>query len=278
MNESVVRFEQLNRSQLRTLAPVATVIIPLGSTEQHGPHLPVGTDSMIVTDVAERAAAIASETIPVVVLPTQRFGFAHHHLSFGGTVSIDQQNYSQVLTSIGQSLATDGFTRIVFINGHGGNVNSMQQAIDRLAYECDLNVQVGGTSYWTCAADVLSGLETGPTPGHAGSFETSCMLALHPQLVALDAIPSPEAELQPLSEIDLPGGIVRTPGIWQDSDGRTDDSTAASAQLGRQALDLITQELAKYVIEFHHRATGTPVAPAAPGRSSDTTADPFLTH
>lgn len=254
-DKTIIRFDELTRTRLRELAPHATVVVPLGSTEQHGPHLPVSTDLMIVTEVATRAVAAASQEIPVLLLPTQPFGFAHHHLPFGGTISVDQETYSRVLTGIGQSLARDGFSRIVFLNGHGGNVSSMQQAVDRLAYECDLEVHVGGTSYWSCAGEQLKAfdLDLGPVPGHAGNFETSCMLALRPDLVRSDAIPAPEKSVQPLAEIDLPGGSVRNPGVWQDSDGRTDDSAKANAELGHRALDLIAAEVAAFLIDFHMR-------------------------
>lgn len=251
----MVRLEELTRDELGELAPTATVVVPVGSTEQHGPHLPVCVDTAIVTHLVEAAAASIADTIPVVVTPTLPFGFAHHHLPFGGTISISTEVYVAVLVDIGRSLAAGGFGRIVFVNGHGGNAGAISVATDRLAFEHELDVHVAATSYWACAADVLAKLDLGgaPKPGHAGSFETSCLLALRPDLVRADRIPEPEGRLQPLSEQSktAASATVRQLGIWQASDGRTDDSHLASAELGESVLAAIADRLGRFITTFH---------------------------
>ncbi|HET8588124.1 MAG TPA: creatininase family protein [Nakamurella sp.] len=250
------RFDELTRDDLRRLAPEATVLIPLGSIEQHGPHLPVCVDTAVVSHLVDRAAQLAAEQIPVVVTPTLPFGFANHHLAFGGTISIDLPVYLDVLTSIGRSLAVDGFRRILFINGHGGNDAPVRAVGDRLVHELGLDVLAGGTSYWTCAADALRDLDldVGPVPGHAGGFETSCLMALRPDLVRTDRLPAPEQQLQPLAEVAMPGAAVRRAGVWEASDGRTDDSSRATPEIGERALAAIATRLAEFVIQFHHAA------------------------
>src|SRR5262245_48274301 len=105
------RFAELNREQLRGSRD-ALVVVPLGATEQHGPHLATGTDAFAVGAIAEGSASIASAKIPVLVAPVLAFGSSDHHLIFGGTMSLSTETYYRVLRELVESLATDGFRRI----------------------------------------------------------------------------------------------------------------------------------------------------------------------
>lgn len=248
------RFDDHTRGELRRLAPDTTVVVPIGSTEQHGPHLPVCTDSEMLTYLALRAVDAAAEFVPVLVTPTLPFGLAQHHLSFGGTISFSAKVYLDVLSEIGTSLVSDGFQRIVFLNGHGGNANAAAMVADRLVHELQLNTRVASASYWDCAAESLEKLDLdgAPIPGHAGTFETCCMLAMRPDLVQTNSIPQAEEELQPIATQSAINPVVRSPGIWQRSDGRTDDSHYASVELGRKALEMIVTDVRDFIIAFHH--------------------------
>lgn len=250
---ATTRFDELTREELNELAPRATVVVPVGSTEQHGPHLPVCVDTAVITHLTQKAVESASAEVPVVITPTLPFGFAHHHVPFGGTISLSMDVYLRVLTDIGISLAAGGFKRILFINGHGGNAGPVAQVTDVLVHEHHLDATVAATSYWFCAADTLAQLDLdgAPKPGHAGSFETSCLLALRPDLVRDAAIPARESELMPLVGQNLPGAAIRRPGIWQVSDGRTDDAHAASAEVGSRTLAEIATSLSAFIVEFH---------------------------
>src|SRR5438034_8081666 len=90
-------FEELTREELCAAAPDTLAILPVGATEQHGPHLPVGTDRFTVEHIARAAAAEAAGRIPVLVAPTLPFGSSHHHLPFGGTLSLGTETYYHVL-------------------------------------------------------------------------------------------------------------------------------------------------------------------------------------
>lgn len=250
------RFDDHTREELRSLAPDVTIVVPIGSIEQHGPHLPVSTDTQIVTHVARSAADVLERSTPVLVTPTLPFGLAQHHLPFGGTISFTTKVYVDMLSEIGATLVSDGFRRIFFLNGHGGNASAAAMVADRLSYELGLDARIAAASYWDCAAGSLAELDLdgAPVPGHAGAFEMSCLLALDPDQVRTDRLPSREAELQPLAEQSAFGSTVRLPGVWQRSDGRTDDSHAASADLGRRALDLISTDVADYIRRFHQAA------------------------
>ncbi|WP_157553229.1 creatininase family protein [Jiangella gansuensis] len=252
-----IRFELMTRDELAALAPGATVVVPLGSTEQHGPHLPVCTDTAIVSAIAERAATEAARRVSVVVTPALPFGFAHHHLPFGGTVSLRMLTYLDVLTDIGASLHSSGFRRLIFVNGHGGNDAAVRAVGDRLLYEAGLDMHVAGTSYWTCARKELAEMQGdfgGPIPGHAGVFETSCMLALGAEHVCADNLPPPEDSVQPVATLGGSPGAIRRPGIWEISDGRTDDSGSATAGAGATALDGVTRAVARFIVDFHRLA------------------------
>src|SRR3954454_13005620 len=103
-------FAELNREQLREAAPESLAVIPLGATEQHGPHLPTGTDYFTVESLAREAATIASEHAPIIVTPALPFGSSDHHFVFGGTLSLSTETYYRVLRELVESLVTDGFT------------------------------------------------------------------------------------------------------------------------------------------------------------------------
>ena len=86
-------FAELNREQIRAAAPDSLVVLPIGATEQHGPHLATGMDYFTVESVAREAASIASARIPIVVTPALPFGSSHHHFVFGGTLSLSTETY-----------------------------------------------------------------------------------------------------------------------------------------------------------------------------------------
>ncbi|TFG86888.1 MAG: creatininase family protein, partial [Gemmatimonadales bacterium] len=124
-----IRMEEMNWPDIRSAIEggFATVVVAVGSTEQHGPHLPTMTDTRIGDAVAERVArklgnALLARTVSV--------GVSEHHLAFGGTVSIQPDTLRLVLRDYIDSLARCGFRRIVFLPSHGGNFSTVQQAID----------------------------------------------------------------------------------------------------------------------------------------------------
>ena len=177
----------MTREELRAIAADTLVVLPLGATEQHGPHLPSGTDFLTIDHVARYAAARASAEISVTVAPVLPFGCSDHHLIFGATLSLHTESYYRVLTDLIRSLVTDGFRRIFLLNGHGGNHELAQLAARDVALE--LPARVGAGSYWTIAWDALIELQAHlgcRLPGHAGTFETSMMLALDPDLVGAE--------------------------------------------------------------------------------------------
>src|ERR1700741_20324 len=166
-------FAELNREQLRSLAPDALALLPIGATEQHGPHLATGMDFLTIESIALEAARMAE--VPVVVAPTLPFGSSHHHFVFGATLSLSTETYYRVLYELCESLVTDGFQRIFLLNGHGGNHELAELAVRDIVLRHPVRAAAG--SYWRIAGDELRAVSE-RFPGHAGEFETSLMLAL----------------------------------------------------------------------------------------------------
>src|SRR3954466_12013167 len=113
-------LQEMTRTEARASGE-SLVVWPVGALEQHGPHLPVGTDYLTVEVLARRAAAKAAERIPVLVAPTLPFGSSHHHLPFGGTMSLSTEGYYRVAYELVESLIVSGFRKVFIVNGHGGN-------------------------------------------------------------------------------------------------------------------------------------------------------------
>ena len=173
-------LRQVSRAGALALAPIAAV-------EQHSRHLAVSTDTILVTGVAEGV----ERRLPgsTLLLPTLWLGASHHHLRFGATLSASVDVHIDLLCDLLTPLLDDGWLRVLLLNGHGGNIDTMQTALRRLQPHYRDRI-LSAASYWDLAAAELAALAEGPrkTMGHACEFETSMMLALRPDLVRRDQI------------------------------------------------------------------------------------------
>lgn len=207
------------------------VIVPVGSLEQHGPHLPLHTDTTIAVavahGVAERLCAAAQKT---VVTPPVAMGSSGEHQSFPGTVSIGTAVLRQVLVEIVRSVRTWA-DRVLLVNGHGGNVQAVRDAVDQLVHE-------GHDVRWVACR--IEGADL-----HAGRTETSLMLALAPDEVRLDS--SEPGNTLPLHKI-LPdmfaGGVSAV-----SANGVLGDPSGASAREGTAFLAAMVEEVLDGVLE-----------------------------
>ena len=249
--DSRLLLHELTREKARELAPHTLLVLPVGAVEQHGPHLPVGTDYLTVEHVARGAAKQASETIPVLVAPTLPFGSSHHHLSFGGTLSLATETYYRVLADLGESMIVSGFRSLVLINGHGGNHELIQLVARDLAIKH--NIKFAAMSYWTVAWDALvaEGAHlSGHLPGHAGFYETSQIMALRPDLVVE---PLPHREGVEGSDPRSFYGPYRTEKhrFLEDLDGYTDSPDQGNADRGKAYLAAVVRSVGQALVEFH---------------------------
>src|SRR5215510_13324703 len=141
MSNSVM-WKELTAEELRAKAAAnATVVLPVASMEQHGPHLPVGVDTILCESVCKLGAEIAARNVPVVVAPTLWCGMAEHHMAFGGTFTFDIPTYRAVLLCLLRSLARHGFKRVIIVNGHGGNKTALNAFLPDFAVETGLNIR-----------------------------------------------------------------------------------------------------------------------------------------
>ena len=242
-------LHELTREEAKALAPDAVALFPVGATEQHGPHLPVGTDSLAVEHVA-REAAIAAGRVPVVVAPTLPFGSSHHHLPFGGTMSLTTETYYRAVFDLVESLIVSGFRRVLILNGHGGNHELIQLVARDLALKHP--VALAAASSWLLAREALLAVEAHQLsrfPGHAGAFETSLVLALRPELVRE---PRPHRDGDFASDprrLDTPYRTERH-DAWQRIDGFTDSPDRATAEHGRRYLAAVAGAVAEAIVAF----------------------------
>lgn len=246
-------LEELTREAIRELAPNATVVLPTAAIEQHGPHLPIVTDTAACGAICLRAAQAAD--VPVVVAPTMWIGHSHHHFPHPGVLSLSTGTFVQVLRELGDSLYRSGFRRIAIVNGHGGNDELVRVAARDIANAHP--VTIAATSYWTVAwrelaplaeADGLGGL-----PGHAGQFETSLVMALRPELVVSASFPPPLPGRATTPVPTQSPTVIRAGESLGTGPGYSDDPSRASAGAGRRYLETIVRALAGFLGDLHRR-------------------------
>lgn len=158
------------------------VVLPIAAVEQHGPHMPTATDSIISTAIAEQVEQNLNESL--LLLPTLWLGASQHHLRWGATLTSHVENYETLLCEICESLLDDGFRRVLILNGHGGNIGPMQISLRRLQVDYQ-NCLLMAASYWSIAEAEIASLMEGEckTVGHACEAETSLIMYLRPDLV-----------------------------------------------------------------------------------------------
>ena len=215
--------------------PRRLLVVPLGSLEQHGPHLPMDTDTRIASAVASRTCAGRAG---VAVAPPIAIGASGEHADFPGTLSIGTEALTLLLIELGRHASLHWPTTLL-VNGHGGNVPAITRALGRLRAEgrrCDA---------WHASLDGDPG-EGSPGDAHAGRFETSVMLALAPDQVRVAA--AAPGERRPLAEI-MPA--LRARGVRAVSpNGVLGDPSGASAAEGARLLDRLVAGLDKTLDEL----------------------------
>ena len=239
-------WDQLTSPALGRVDRSTPVLLPLGATEQHGPHLPLATDRLLGELLCARAEAVDPRA--VVVLPAIAVGCSAHHLAFAGTLSLGHSTFARQVGEVVESVLIAGFQTVVLFNAHGGNQGIGTVIVEHLgARHPELTVVF--TSWWQLAAAELLQISTsGPGGvGHACELETSMMLALAPELVDTRAIP-PRSGALPYAwnQSDmLRGGRARL-YLSQDQvsdNGVYGDPASATTEKGQAAVAAITDQL-----------------------------------
>jgi creatinine amidohydrolase len=239
-------WRKLRADELREQARKdAIVILPIASIEQHGPHLPVEVDSMLGEAVAARTAQkVQAKGQEVLVLPVLWTGLSEHHMSFGGTITLDNATFTAVVEGVVKSILRHGFKRIVLLNAHGGNENALRTIADDLTPK--LGVPIVQFTYWYAAAvPIAKILETQGGLQHACEAETAMMMAVRPDLVAKDRIPLAKANTTPDVSDVVGGGVYMWRSIGSRSgSGVIGNPEAASPAKGEALFDAISSVLA----------------------------------
>jgi creatinine amidohydrolase/Fe(II)-dependent formamide hydrolase-like protein len=228
------------------------VVLPIASIEQHGPHLPVYTDSLIVQEVLDRSLALLPEEFPIWVLPLLAYGKSNEHSAFAGTITLTSETLIRVLKEIGASVARSGFRRLAILNGHGGNteiidfvIRDIREQTGLLVFALHVYLRVATPSAGLTEDEKIYGI-------HAGDVETSILLRCRPELVRRELAPaSLPAHLKTLKHPPFMGPLTfawLTPDITKD--GVLGDATVAAADKGERYLSDAASQTAELLREI----------------------------
>ena len=240
-------MEEMTWPEVRdALDEVKVAILPVGSCEQHGPHLALSTDIAGAEVVARR---LAEEVHPLGILaPSLRLGISIHHMPFSGTITLQPETFQRVLMEVADSLRQHGIRRLFVVNGHGGNQNALGLVSARMRH--DLGVRMAYTLWPIVAAGAAAAEVQGRRVGHACVFETSMMMHLRPDLVREDALA--EGELQPPLYGDVPTLGIEGFAYWDEytANGALQGAPDATADLGEKITRASLDGLVPFVRRF----------------------------
>lgn len=243
-----------NRMTAETLrkkaADQALVILPVASTEQHGPHLGTGVDTFLCTEVCRRTAVQVAAARPVVVAPTVWMGLAEHHVELGGTFTLSLKTWHAVLHDLCHAIQRAGFEKIVIVNGHGGNIAGLSALTTDLTR--DLGLSIASASYWTLASQsgaVAEILEDQEGLIHACEAETSMMMSVHPDLVDESRLEEAVGPTMGMAEVLSPA-IMRWRSFAElTPSGVLGDARRSTPEKGERLFDAMSGSLAEALIE-----------------------------
>lgn len=250
----VIRYEELTWEEIRDLDKDRVAVFPIATIEDHGPHLPVGTDAIIGEVLCERVCeAMPDETI---LLPMSTYGFSNHHGDFPGSLNVEPSLLLQYIIGIGLDLANHGFRRLLLTNSHGSNIPIVNIAQNRINYLSEGKILCAATSYLDgeTSDDAIEEVRESVYPGgmgHACELETSIMLEIRPELVHME---------RAKKDIDYPivpgilhmdwcdGPLVFMP-YWStiSTTGTAGDPTLATKEEGAYLMGVAVEGLCKVV-------------------------------
>lgn len=237
----------------------ATVIIPTGSFEQHGPHGPVGTDAIVPTEIAERLAP----QVKALVAPTLSYSLSYPHQGFSGVVFLRMSTFAALIEDLCEQFSTMGFRRIAFLNGHYDNTYAIAYACAAAADRLQPGTRAFPVNYWDgMTPDEAAEFMHADEGLHANKSETSAVLAINPDWVDMDAA---NAELPPFPPVtnqppvhtafffSSPGSVYRAThsGTWG-------DAREAAAEYGEHYLQVVTAAMVRLFDDIERTLAAMP--------------------
>ena len=244
------------------------VVLPVGATEQHGPHLPLNVDTTLVDGVIAASLPHIAPDVPALFLPTLAVGLSPEHSAFAGTLTLKAETVIRLWTDIAESVAASGIKKLVLLNSHGGHVGVMDVVARDLRARLGLlvySVNTFGLPLTGPAGEDVNALFSAHEHRfgiHAGDIETSMMLALRPQQVdmaqAQNFVSTSEGRVEKFAIL---GNGKSAKLAWQMQDynpaGAAGNAAAATAAKGRAVLDAAGRSLAEVLAEIHQLPAGT---------------------
>ncbi len=239
-------LQEMTWPKVAALSKDTPVVIPIAALEQHGRHMPVFTDSMLLGEVLRRVKEMPLKD-RVLFTPLMWLGNSHHHLDFPGTLSASPRLYMDLLIDLAENMIFHGFRRIVFVNGHGGNIVPAQQALFELRQKLRArsDLLLVSTTYWTLGGkphEVDPNLKQGQV-GHACEYETSMMLRIAPHLVVGD--------VAKIAEVSFGNAFAPATRAWITKDrtepGHIGNPALATAEKGETIFRVFTADVAKFL-------------------------------
>jgi creatinine amidohydrolase len=258
MTTRKIRYEELTWPEIReAVREQPVIVIPVGTIEQHGPHLPLVTDACTATEMSRMAVEKVAEG--ALLMPTVSYAFNEHHLDFPGTIAIDTHPFINYVVDIGKSLAHHGFRKILIVNGHGSNIPFMDIAARTITNRTEAICAM--VSWWSLIpVGLLNEIRESEFPGgmaHGCELETSVMLHLRPDLVEMERAEK-DIHFEKSNYIwwDLQQASPVTYQEWfsrYSKTGTVGDPTKASPAKGRKVVEAVVQRLADFLLEFRQR-------------------------
>ncbi|MBI1898826.1 MAG: creatininase family protein [Acidobacteria bacterium] len=252
------RYEEFTWPEIRgAVAENRVAVLPVGTVEQHGPHLPLVTDVLTATEISR----LAVERIPheAVLMPAVYYAFNEHHLDFPGTIAVEGTTFLNYVTDIGRSLAHHGFRKILLVNGHGSNVPFLDIAARNITNRTDAVCAM--VPWWNLVPrELLEELRESAYPGgmaHGCELETSVLLYLRGDLVQFEKA---EADFPPQrSEFFYWDLQSPSPVFFQEffsrysRTGTSGDPTKATAEKGRRFVEGAVERMVRLIGELRER-------------------------
>ena len=231
------------------------VVLPVAAHEQHGKHLPIGTDTIILEGVLEAFSKVVPEDMDVLVLPAVMVGKSNEHMGFSGTLTLSMNTLASVVRDIAKSVAHHGFEKLVLFNSHGGNTDVLNACARDLRDDFGLRpfvIDWWFTDFW---ADILKEIQESPRDGvfHACELETSLVMALRPELVDESQVVAtfPPEQMRRNKYVTV-FGPVNMGWVTKDitATGVIGDATKGTPEKGRKLLDFAAAKLVEVFREI----------------------------